>query len=79
VLKNVTITLEEDALRRVRIRAAEEGTSVSKLIGALVEREIPPNRDREEALNRLMKLSRMGFRSKPGFKWNREEAHERRR
>src|ERR1035437_8212771 len=33
VLKNVTITVEEDALRWARKQAAEENTSVSKLVG----------------------------------------------
>ena len=36
-MKNVTITVEEDALRWARRKAAEENTSVSKLVGRLLE------------------------------------------
>jgi hypothetical protein len=37
VLKKVTITLEEEALRRARMLAAEEKTSVSRLVGRMLE------------------------------------------
>ena len=40
MLKNVTITLEEEALRWARREAAEKGTSVSKLVGGILEREM---------------------------------------
>lgn len=40
VLKNVTVTLEEDALHWARRRAAEENTSVSKLLGRLLTDEM---------------------------------------
>jgi len=39
VLKNVTITLEEETLRWARIKAAEKGTSVSKLVGQILEQQ----------------------------------------
>jgi hypothetical protein len=44
VLKNVTITVEEEALRWARHQAAEQSTSVSKLVGQMLEREMR-NRD----------------------------------
>jgi len=44
VLKNVTITVEEEALKWARRQAAEKGTSVSKLVGQMMEREMR-NRD----------------------------------
>lgn len=39
-MKNVTITLEEAVLRWARIKAAEEDTSVSKLVGEMLKREM---------------------------------------
>ena len=44
-MKNVTITLDEEVARWVRIRAAERGTSVSRLVGELLR-----ERMREEAV-----------------------------
>lgn len=40
MLKNVTVTVEEEALRWARRQAAEKGTSVSKLVGQMMEREM---------------------------------------
>jgi hypothetical protein len=40
MLKNVTITLPEEALRAVRIAAAHDGLSMSKWLGRLVERNV---------------------------------------
>jgi hypothetical protein len=37
VLKNVTITLNEDALHWARRQAADQGTSVSKFVGKVIE------------------------------------------
>jgi hypothetical protein len=37
VLKNVTITLDEDALHWARRQAADEGTSVSKFVGKVIQ------------------------------------------
>lgn len=37
-MKNVTITLDEEVARWARIRAAELNTSVSRLLGQLLER-----------------------------------------
>jgi hypothetical protein len=42
VLKNVTITVEEDVLKWARKRAAEENTSVSRLLGEALKREMRP-------------------------------------
>jgi len=40
VLKNVTVTLEEEALRLARRQAAEKNTSGSKLHGHMIEDEM---------------------------------------
>jgi hypothetical protein len=39
VLKNVTITVEEETLRWARHQAAEKGTSVSKYVGQMLEHQ----------------------------------------
>ena len=36
VMKNVTITLDEETARWARIRAAEQNTSVSRLVGEML-------------------------------------------
>lgn len=39
-MKNVTITLEEKVARWARIRAAEQNTSVSRLVGELLREKM---------------------------------------
>jgi hypothetical protein len=79
VLKNVTITVEEDALRWARRKAAEENTSVSKLVGRLLEDKM---RQTDEYWAAYEKWKRIKPLSIPGLAANRltrEEANERRR
>ncbi len=40
VMKNVTITLEEDVARWARVRAAEGDTSVSRLVGEMLREKM---------------------------------------
>ncbi len=40
VLKNVTITISEEAALWARKKAAEENTSVSKLVGSMLENQM---------------------------------------
>jgi hypothetical protein len=40
VLKKITIRVSEDAARWARKKAAEEGTSLSQLVGALLEKQM---------------------------------------
>ena len=40
VMKNMTITLEEKVVRWARIRAAEKNTSVSRLVGGLLQEKM---------------------------------------
>jgi hypothetical protein len=39
-LKNMTITIEEDVARWARVKAAEEDTSVARLVGGLLKAQM---------------------------------------
>ena len=75
--KNVTITVEEEALRWARHQAAEKGTSVSKLVGQMLEREMRQTDAYRQAYERWKKLKPFPM-SRPVGSISREEAHERR-
>lgn len=78
VLKNVTITVEEDALRWARKQAAEKNTSVSKLVGRMLEDKMRQTDEYWAAYEKWKSLEG----SIPGLAANRltrEEANERRR
>jgi hypothetical protein len=78
VLKNMTITVSEEAARWARKKAAEENTSVSKLVGRMLEDQMRRNDDYWRAYEQWKKLKPI-----PGLdaahRLTREEANERRR
>ena len=75
MLKNVTITVEEEALRWARRQAADQGT-VSKLVGRILEREMRGSDSYWQAYEHWKELKPV-----PGVdasrRWGREELHER--
>jgi hypothetical protein len=53
---NLTLAIEEDLLRRARVRAAEQGTSVNSVVRQLIEGYSSSDRA-ENARKRLVALS----------------------
>jgi len=77
-MKNITITLDEETARRVRVRAAEQDMSVSRYVGELVQRDLRHSREYEEAMQRY--LSRGPFKELTGSPQRyptRDEVHDR--
>jgi hypothetical protein len=78
VLKNVTITLDSELARWARRKAAEEDTSVSKLIGRLLEREMRASDSYWRAFEEWKKRDRnLGVGIDASKRFTRDEAHER--
>ena len=77
MLKNVTITVEEEALRWARRQAADKGTSVSKLVGQMLDREMRQTDAYWKAYDDWKKLKPFPMTGKIGD-LSREELHERR-
>lgn len=75
LLKNVTLTLDEEALRWARRKAAEENTSVSKLLGRMITEEMRRGDEYWKAYERLKRIKPIpGLASNP---LSREEANVR--
>ena len=77
MLKNVTIALEEDVARWVRLKAAEEATSVAQLVGRILPREMRASGDYWQAFERVKKLSSKGLPLDAKSRPSRETLHER--
>ncbi len=77
VLKNVTITLSEQAALWARRKAAEENTSVSRLVGRMIEDQMHLTDEYRQAYERWKKLPSAGGINAKG-RMTRDEAHERR-
>ena len=76
-MKNVTMTMEEEVARWARIKAAEQDTSVSRLVGEMLREKMMNERSYHPSMQHY--LSRKPHRlSKPGTRYPaREEIHER--
>jgi hypothetical protein len=74
---NVTLSVDEEVIRRARRRAEVLGTSVNQLVREYLEQlagKTDPNEDAAE----FERLSRLAQGDSHGWKLNREELHERR-
>ena len=77
-MANLTITVDDEVLRRARIRALEQGTSVNALLREYLEafaRSSPLRRAVAEFLD-LARASKSGSGPK-GRTWSRDDAHDR--
>ncbi|HEV2094540.1 MAG TPA: hypothetical protein VGR18_15375 [Rubrobacter sp.] len=57
-MANLTITVGEETVKRARIRALEEGTSVNAVLRNYLEEYSGVRRERREAGRRLLELSK---------------------
>ena len=76
-MARLTITLDDEVLKRARLRATEQGTSVNAVVRHYLEQYAGTSSAQEQALGNLLKSSDQ-TRSKRGRRmWTRDELHER--
>lgn len=76
-MKNVTITLDEEVARWARIRAAEQNTSVSRLVGEMLKEKMQAEEAYLQAMEEFLAVEPLVLK-KPGTPYpSREELHER--
>ncbi|MDR0594931.1 MAG: DUF6364 family protein [Bifidobacteriaceae bacterium] len=73
---NLTLRLPERVVRQARVMAAERGTSVSRLVETLLERDAGSDADRRQRWDRQLERMRAG-QSLRGPYLGRDETHER--
>jgi hypothetical protein len=78
-MKNVTITLDERTAAWARVYAAKHNTSVSRLVGEMLQARMREMREYEDAMRRF--LARQPVRlKKPGARYpDRDAIHDRTR
>jgi plasmid stability protein len=74
---NLTITVDEESLKKARIRALQEGTSVNALLRGFLDSYAGVRREQQEAAGRIAALSRDSKSRRGGWTWNRDDLHER--
>jgi hypothetical protein len=65
-MTNLTITIDEGTLKRARMRALEEDTSVNAVLREYLEEYAGVRRERREAGRRLLELARNSGMSSEG-------------
>lgn len=75
MLKNVTITVEEETLRWARREAADKGTSVSKFVGQVLDKEMHNRDSYWRAYEEWKKIKPFRTRRSPPI--SREETYDR--
>ena len=77
MVSNLTITVDDEVLRRARIRALAQGTSVNALLSDYLEAYAGVRSEHAEAARSLLQLSRSVASRRGDTRWTRGELHER--
>jgi hypothetical protein len=85
-MANLTITVDDEVLKRARMRALEQGTSVNALLAERLRAYAGDHEAQSRATRSLLTLAEENTRagggrpaeSRDGRRWTREELHERR-
>ncbi|MEP7208827.1 MAG: hypothetical protein ABI920_17980 [Casimicrobiaceae bacterium] len=76
-MKNITITLDEATAAWARLRAAEEGTSVSRLVGEMLHGRMLRDAAYEDAMQRFLVKQPKLLGKAGGHYPTRDEVHKR--
>jgi hypothetical protein len=74
---NLTLKLDRDLVREARIMAAEQGSSISALLAAQMEKMVKERKDYALAKRKALALLRKGFDLRYQAPPSRDELHER--
>ncbi len=76
-MANLTIVIEGDTLKRARMRALEEGTSVNAVVRDYLVDYAGMKAKKDRAINDLLRLSQRAKTRRGNRQWTREDLHER--
>ena len=71
------IVVDDETLKRARIRAIQENTSVNAVVRGYLREYAGVNRRRSEACESLITLSQSCNSRRGGAQWTRDDVHER--
>ncbi|MCC6609248.1 MAG: ribbon-helix-helix protein, CopG family [Burkholderiales bacterium] len=77
-MANLTITVDDDLLKRARLKALAQGSSVNAVLRQFLEQFAGADEARQAAIDDVLALSRASKANSQGRRWTRDELHERR-
>jgi plasmid stability protein len=78
-MKNITITLDEETAAWVRVHAAEQNKSVSRVVGEVLQSRMKDRREYQRAMRRYLAKPPFELTGKPEKYPTREDIHDRAR
>ncbi|MGH8523906.1 MAG: hypothetical protein ACREXY_06715 [Gammaproteobacteria bacterium] len=76
-MTNLTITVDGEVLKRARLRALQEDTSVNAMLRDTLEVYAGVKAERESAVSELLRVAKKAKAGSGGRRWTREELYER--
>ena len=76
-MANLTLKIDDKLLRRARIRALEQGTTVNELVRNYLTQYAVPRADRMRALRRFLEIAEESQAGSGGRKLKRDELYDR--
>jgi hypothetical protein len=76
-MANLTISVEDDLLKRARVRAAVEGTSVNAVLRAYLEEWTTRRQVYRDAGDSFLRIVGEGRAGSGGRRWTRDELYDR--
>ena len=75
-MSNLTITIDEETLKKARIRALTEGTSVNEVLHSFLESYAGVKAEQAAALREIIETARLSKSRSLGKRWIRDELYE---
>ena len=76
-LSDLTITVDEETLKKARIRALTEGTSVNEVLRSFLESYAGVKAEQAAALREIIEIARQSKSRRLGKRWTRDELYDR--
>jgi predicted transcriptional regulator len=78
-MANLTITIDDDLLKRARLKALAQGASVNALLRQYLEQFAGMDDQRQAAIDDFLALARASRADSGGRRWTRDELYYERR
>lgn len=76
-MTNVTLSIDDELLKKARLRAIEQGTSVNAEIRRFLEKYAGTRGAREASVQRIVELAQAAESRRGPNRWTRDQLHER--
>ena len=76
-MTNLTIAIDEAIVRQARVRAIQEGTSVSAKVREFLAGYAMGEQAQQDAAQAFIDAARVSQANASGTRWSREDAHQR--